>query len=303
MDGANAETHGPCHFSDTDPLAKLATRDAASGALLLTFQGHSREVRSAAFSPDGTRVLSGSSDRTVKLWDAATGALLRTFEGHPEEVSSVAFSPDGTRVLSGGGNAYLRGRGDDKIRLWDAATGVLLRNFHGYSEWVYSVAFSPDGARVLSGGDDGTVILWDAATGAPLRVLQGDAVPVYSVAFSPDGARVLSGHRNAWGKSNWDNMVRLWDATTARARCCVSSRGIPARLIRLRDRRTAPAAPPTASSSALRNTTSPCRAVSRTPSTGSRVCQNNPSRGSRWPSNPLPRVRSAVVASSMICGA
>ncbi len=56
---------------------------------------------SVAFSPDGARVLSGSGDKTLKLWDAATGALLRTFEGHSDTVISVAFSPDGTRVLSG----------------------------------------------------------------------------------------------------------------------------------------------------------------------------------------------------------
>ena len=54
-----------------------------------------------AFSPDGTRVLSGNDDKTLKLWDAASGALLRIFEGHADKVTAVAFSPDGTRVLSG----------------------------------------------------------------------------------------------------------------------------------------------------------------------------------------------------------
>ena len=65
--------------------------------------------------PTARRVLSGSDDKTLKLWDAATGALLRTFEGHSGSVNSVAFSPDGTRLLSGSW--------DKTLKLWDAATG------------------------------------------------------------------------------------------------------------------------------------------------------------------------------------
>jgi WD40 repeat protein len=74
--------------------------DAATGALVRTFEGHSEAVWSVGFSPDGARVLSGSTDQTIKLWDAVTGALLHTFEGHAGTVTSVAFSPDGARVLS-----------------------------------------------------------------------------------------------------------------------------------------------------------------------------------------------------------
>src|SRR5262245_39866479 len=76
---------------------------------------HTGWVESVAFSPDGTRVLSGSWDNTLKLWDVATGRLLRTFSGHSKEVKSVAFSPAGTRALSGSW--------DRTLKLWDASTG------------------------------------------------------------------------------------------------------------------------------------------------------------------------------------
>jgi WD40 repeat protein len=87
-------------------------------------------VRSAAFSPDGTQLLSASYDQTLKLWDAHTGTCLRTFQGHSGGVWSAAFSPDGTQLLSASG--------DQTLKLWDAHTGTCLRTFMhgGGNEWA-----------------------------------------------------------------------------------------------------------------------------------------------------------------------
>ena len=162
--------------------------------------GHSDMISAVAFSRDGTRVLSGSDDSTLKLWDVPTGALLRTCVGHSGAVSSVAFSPDGTRLLSGSA--------DKTLKLWDAATGALLRTIKGHSGRVWSVAFSPDGSRMLSGSEDNTLMLWDTATGAPIGALTGHSHLVSSVAFSPDGTRVVS--------ASYDGTLKLWDAFTRR---------------------------------------------------------------------------------------
>jgi WD40 repeat protein len=81
-------------------------------------------------------VVSGSGDRTVKLWDAVTGAALQMLRGHSDMVRSVAFSPDGKMIVSGSR--------DWTVRLWDAVTGAALQTLEGHLDTITSVAFSPD---------------------------------------------------------------------------------------------------------------------------------------------------------------
>ncbi|KZP17439.1 hypothetical protein FIBSPDRAFT_1046926 [Athelia psychrophila] len=161
------------------------------------------DVLSVAFSPDGTKIVSGSGDKTVRVWDAVTGqAALPPLEGHEDLVWSVAFSPDGTKIVSGS---------DDKtVRGWDAITGqAALPPLEGHEDLVNSVAFSPDGTKVVSGSADKTVRVWDAVTGqAALPPLEGHEQSVMSVAFSPDGTEIVS--RSSEGTA------RLWDAVTGK---------------------------------------------------------------------------------------
>ncbi len=199
---------------------------------------HDGPVDAAAFSPDGTRVVTGSDDRTARLWDSATGQPVGLPLHHPAQVAAVAYSPDGKTVLTG--------CVDGIARLWDVDTGRLVRSTPSQEGAVMAVAYSPDGTTILTGGNfqaahlrdtatfsrigrpsiphdfvraaafspDGKTILtgtegrsarlWDAATGKPV----GPALPlqssIYAVAYHPDGRTVLTG--------GVEGMVRSWDA-------------------------------------------------------------------------------------------
>ena len=167
---------------------------------LAVLKGHKNSVNSVALSPDGSRIVSGSGDSTVRLWDVASGeelAVLKDRTRIGSTVMSVAFSPDGLRVVLGGYGT---------VSIWDTAIGKELAVLKGHEDSVYSVAFSPDGSRIVSGSLDKTVRLWDVASGEELALLKGHEDGVISVDFSPDGSRIVSG--------SWDNTVRLWDVAS-----------------------------------------------------------------------------------------
>ena len=168
------------------------------GAELRRFEGHEGGVTSVTVLADGRRALSGSDDRTLRLWDLETGAELRRFEGHEGGVTSVTVLADGRRALSGS---------DDRtLRLWDLETGAELRRFEGHEDWVTSVTVLADGRRALSGSGDRTLRLWDLETGAELRRFEGHEDWVTSVTVLADGRRALSGSD--------DRTLRLWDLET-----------------------------------------------------------------------------------------
>ena len=148
--------------------------DSATGASIATLEGHSNIVTSLSFSPDGSRLASGSHDETVRLWDGATGAPIATLNGHSGPVRSLSFSPDDSRLASGSD--------DETVRLWDGATGAPIAILEGY---VTSLSFSPDGSQLASVSWDKAVRLWDVGTGAPIGALEGDFKSVYSLSRLP----------------------------------------------------------------------------------------------------------------------
>jgi WD40 repeat protein len=205
-DGTRLVTAGGTHRLDQKlkPLpGEIKLWDAATGKELAFFKGPGGWVRSVSFSPDGTRLASGSGDGTVRLWDAMTGKVVHSLEGHTF-VSSVAFSSDGKRLASGGGNIL------GELMLWDTAMDRPPRVLKGHSQRVNSVCFSPDGTRLVSGGWDRTLRIWETRTGKELFCLKGHQDHINCVCFSPDGKRLASGS----GELTALGELKIWDAAT-----------------------------------------------------------------------------------------
>lgn len=220
----------------------------AKASLIRVLAGHTDVVSAIRISIDGKYLLSGSWDKSIRLWDLISGKELRSFHGHNDQIKSVCFSPDGKYLLSGSQDQTLRlwevasgreirvflghtsdvnsvcfspdgryalsGAGDigmdekHLIRLWEIDNGKEVKTFQGHTHYVNSVCFSPDGRNILSGSWDKTLRLWDVTSGKEIRQFQGHTNIITSVCFSPDGRYLLSG--------SWDQTIRLWDALTGR---------------------------------------------------------------------------------------
>ncbi len=218
-------------------LPKFASEVASQNWHCRTaLKAHADWASALAIAPDGQRLVSGSFDKTLKIWHLQTGELIHTLNGHARGVFSVAVSPDGKIVASGSWDETVRlwhledgtlqdtltahsgsvrsvaispdgkrlasGSFDETIKVWELETGVLLSSWTEYLGPVYAIAFAPDGQSIASGGGDGLVQLWQVASGERINQLTGNLDFVWSLAFSPDGELLGSG--------NGDGTVKLW---------------------------------------------------------------------------------------------
>ena len=192
--------------------------DAITGVHMSVLSCHIEEVKSLAFSLDGTLLVSGSGDKTVNLWDIQTGGVIKTFHGHTRWVWSVSISPDSTMIASGSA--------DCTIQLWNAQTGEHCCVIDGHNDVVRSVSFSPTNPKLLiSASDDNTVQQWDV-DGHQIRSVYGGNY----VAFSSDGTHFVSWR---WGRA----VARVQDSDSGGVvaelklpgsgfqRCCLSPGG------------------------------------------------------------------------------
>jgi WD40 repeat protein len=166
-------------------------------------------VSSAAFSPDGKQVVSGSVDKTIRVWDGRTGEMQQVLKGHSNWVTSVAFSPDGKQVVSRSG--------DKTVRVWDIRTGQLKQVLEGHRKGVISVAFLSNGKQVVLGSWDVTIRPWDAVTLQVLPTLVGYSNWITSSSVPPDSKTYKVSKSGNWIKEGASNL--LWLQHEYRATC------------------------------------------------------------------------------------
>ena len=196
------------------------TSETYGKCVLGPLEGHEGTVNSVSFSPDGKRIVSGSNDRTVRVWDAVSGQCVFGQDPwrcprHIYGVMSVSFSPDSARIVS-----VSRGKAD--VMVWDAVSGKRLLGPLELGCIVHSVSFSRDGKRIVAGEWDNTWRVWDAVTGQRLALVWShtpdDGEPTtrivsrYGTFSHGPTIRIVSG---PWGNivsKSWGKTMRDWDA-------------------------------------------------------------------------------------------
>jgi WD40 repeat protein len=194
----------------------VTIRSLADGKEIKKLAGHTGPVSGVAISADGTQVVSGSADKTVKIWLLASGAVTRQFET-PAPIHDLCLTLDGKQIITA--------HEDNLIRVWNIAAPdpapaageaeKPVREIKGHSKPVRSVALIlPTGTQFVSGSDDNTARIWTLANGAAVRSLNHGG-PVVSVAARPDGKFLASASSN--------NTAKLWE--TANGKQIVELRG------------------------------------------------------------------------------
>ena len=168
----------------------------------MVLKGHKSIVSCLAVTTDGKRVVSGSTDNTLKVWDLESGKCIVTLKGHSGPIFGLALTPGGERVVSGSM--------DSTLKVWEMLSGHCLATFTGHINAVSRVAITPDGEKVVSISTDKTLKVWELKSGNCLITKDiGNKVGFFfQLAITPDGKQAISKH------GVLDHFIVIWDIET-----------------------------------------------------------------------------------------
>lgn len=192
-------------LNDPNPIARL--REVETGRLIREYHGHNERIQNLDFSPDGTSILTGSSDRTAAIWPVNwEGAVQTVFV---PSYDNIAWHP--TQPLVAAAGLSSTEEVDSTIRLVDTRTGAIVRTLVGHQNVVLALTFTPDGRYLLSGDSaaspdflDERVYVWDIETGKRVMELGGHGLHILDIAVSPDGHIAAVGDARNMNISLWN---------------------------------------------------------------------------------------------------
>ena len=173
-------------------LLSVTNASAQNGKLSTVIQkGHSEVVKAAQYSPDGQFIITGSRDKSAKLWDVASGHELRTFLGHQHTVNQVTFIKDGKYLATSSA--------DNSAKIWEVLTGKELFSVKG-DNYMTDVVFSPDGKLLITAGYENVVVIWDWQNNLAIDSLKAASEKGLGygldLAYSADGKWLAVGQDN-----------------------------------------------------------------------------------------------------------
>lgn len=176
----------------------VQAQSVRSAQLLYTLTGHNGGVNTVAFTPFNHYAISGSVDRTIRVWDLKTGETVRTLN-NSHAVNNITLSPDGNKIY-GTGPSY-----KPSVKIWQRETGQLKQVISNFETVIRAMDVSSDSEVLAAALLRGVVELWDTRTGDRLNTLKGHTDYVTAVAFVPGGKTLVT------GSAGRDRSIRVWN--------------------------------------------------------------------------------------------
>jgi len=161
-------------------------------------RGHTRAVKSVEFSHSGKFIISGSEDKTIKLWEVSSGRELRTFNGHQSDVNDVLFTPNDKQLISASR--------DGSIYFWDVLSGNILKSYQQLDENILRLALSPDGNYLAVGSTGDKINVYDTRLDSIIYAVKGSRMARDNVFINSKGSQLITGLD--------DRIVNVYELTT-----------------------------------------------------------------------------------------